>query len=360
MTSGLHPERLNTAVGACGRSLGARAGAYGSAAVADDLDAVRTQLGIDRLSLFGESYGTYLFTVYARRHPEHVSKLVMAGAYPLRFDTFGRDRAAALRRAFGLVCARDPRHGCDGRRVVRDLATVAAALRRRPVTVPLGGGRTLRIDEQALASTAYNAALEPELYTLLPRALRLATAGRPEPLLTLVAQLQVGFAGLFEDGTVSLALNSATVCRDYPVAYDRAAAPAVRERQFARALRAAGTRPFAPFSPRAWVEAVGEGGDSCIDWPDVGTGEDPTAGAERPSVPTLVLEGDLDTNTPSSAGRLAARQFPGARFVELRNVAHTATGDPTGCAMGIATRFLRTGEIGDTSCARRIPPLRVR
>ncbi|MDO8202151.1 alpha/beta fold hydrolase, partial [Conexibacter sp. CPCC 205762] len=102
-----HLDRLDAAVGACGRSLGARAGAYGSAAVADDLDAVRAQLGIERLTLFGESYGTYLFSVYARRHPERVAKLVMAGAYPLRFDTLGRDRAAALRRAFGLVCARD-------------------------------------------------------------------------------------------------------------------------------------------------------------------------------------------------------------------------------------------------------------
>ncbi|MDR9373165.1 alpha/beta hydrolase, partial [Conexibacter sp. JD483] len=268
-------------------------------------------------------------------------------------------RDAARHAAAGAATARDAAAGCSGRRVLRDLATVAQALRHRPVTVPLGGGRTLRIDEQALAATAYDAALAPELYTLLPSALRQATAGRAEPLLTLVAQIQVAFAGLFSDGTVSLALNSATACRDYPVAYDRAAPPAIRKRQFARALRAAGTRPFAPFSPQAWIAAVGDGGDSCIDWPDVSRGDDPTAGAERPAVPTLVLEGDLDTNTPSSAGRLAARQFPGARFVELRNVAHTATDDTTGCALAIATRFIRTGATGDTACARRIPPLRV-
>ena len=38
-------ERLIAAIGACGRELGPRVGLYGSAAVADDFDAVRAALG---------------------------------------------------------------------------------------------------------------------------------------------------------------------------------------------------------------------------------------------------------------------------------------------------------------------------
>ncbi|HEX5926443.1 MAG TPA: alpha/beta fold hydrolase [Baekduia sp.] len=50
--------QMSAAIGACGRELGPRAGAYGNAAVADDLEAVRAALGIERLDLFGASYGT--------------------------------------------------------------------------------------------------------------------------------------------------------------------------------------------------------------------------------------------------------------------------------------------------------------
>jgi pimeloyl-ACP methyl ester carboxylesterase len=92
-------ERLNAAVGACGREPGPRAGLYGSAAVADDFDAVRAALGVDRVDLWGKSYGVYLMTVYAGRHPEHVRSLVLSGAFPIDFDVWGRDRLAASRRA---------------------------------------------------------------------------------------------------------------------------------------------------------------------------------------------------------------------------------------------------------------------
>ena len=354
----LGPLATQNAVGVCGRSLGQRAGAYGSATIADDFDDVRAALGIDRLDLVGESYGSFLFAVYARRHPERVSSLVLAGAYPIAFDTFGRDRAAALRRALRVVCARS-RGACSGRRVLADLGTIARALKARPVTVSVEG-RRLRIDEEALALTAYTAALGPELYSSLPKALRLATRGRAEPLLQLIVSVKQLYLGLYaEDGEVNLALNSATSCRDYPVAYDRSAPVAQRRAQYRAALKRAGRAAFAPFTPEAWIGAFGDGGDSCIAWPDVQLGDDATAGAVRPAVPTLAIDGELDTNTPSSAARAAAKQFAGARFVEVPNVAHTPMSDTTGCAQSIVNRFIRTHAVGDTRCLKRIPPLPV-
>src|SRR3954471_4378998 len=55
-----------TALGTlCARDLGARAGLYGSAAIADDIEAVRATLSADKLDLWGDSYGTFLMPVYA-------------------------------------------------------------------------------------------------------------------------------------------------------------------------------------------------------------------------------------------------------------------------------------------------------
>ena len=52
------PERMTSAIGACGRELGPRVGAYGVAAIADDIDAVRAALGVERLDLWGNSYAS--------------------------------------------------------------------------------------------------------------------------------------------------------------------------------------------------------------------------------------------------------------------------------------------------------------
>ena len=78
---------------------------------------------------------------------------------------------------------------------------------------------------------------------------------------------------------------------------------------------AIGRRAFRPFSPAAWTSAGFEATDTCIDWP---AARQPAhrsrRGATMPDVPVLVLSGDLDANTPSSAGRQVARQFPRATF----------------------------------------------
>ena len=354
----LSPAQFKAATGACGRTLGARANAYGSAAVADDLDAVRAHLGIARLDLFGESYGSFLFSVYARRHPSRVASLVLSGAYPIAFDPLGRDRAAALRRAIDLVCSRSGGR-CSGPLVRADLSRLTLALRARPLDVDVDG-TPIRLDEESLAGAVYFAWAAPEILGMLPGLLRAANAGRPEPLAELVALVRQTTIDEFQDGgPVSFALNVATSCRDYPALWSRSAPLWLRRAQYATALGAAGTSAFLPFAPQVWVDTVGEGGDWCIEWPDVPGGESPLAGASRPALPVLAINGDLDVNTPSSAARQAAAQFTGARFLEVPNVGHTPGNDASGCSMAIVRSFIRTHAVGDTSCMAQIPPIEV-
>ena len=65
-------------------------------------------------------------------------------------------------------------------------------------------------------------------------------------------------------------------------------------------------------------------------------------------MPVLVLSGDLDSNTPTSAGRLAARQYPRASFVEIPNVGHTPESSP--CAVGLGLRFVATLKVNPRAC----------
>jgi pimeloyl-ACP methyl ester carboxylesterase len=66
-----------------------------------------------------------------------------------------------------------------------------------------------------------------------------------------------------------------------------------------------------------------------------------------PDVPVLVLAGDLDANTPSSAGRHVAREFPRATFAEIPTAGHTPTDTP--CGLELGPRFV------STSSARPMP-----
>jgi len=92
----------------------------------------------------------------------------------------------------------------------------------------------------------------------------------------------------------------------------------------------------------------------CLRWP-APTGDDPLAGA-LPDVPVRIANGDLDANTPLSSARALARSFPRATMLTVPNVGHAPETDPSGCALRIYRRFLRTHAAGSTACLRKIPP----
>ena len=68
-------------------SLGDRYGSYRTSAAADDIDAVRAALGYERISLYGDSYGTFLGQSYAFRHGDTLAALILDSAYPVRGES---------------------------------------------------------------------------------------------------------------------------------------------------------------------------------------------------------------------------------------------------------------------------------
>ena len=347
------PERLTDAIGACGRELGPRVGAYGMAAVADDLDAVRAALGIERLDLWGRSYGTHLMIVYAGRHPDHVRSIMLSGSYPLDYAPFAPEKLAAAHRGVRLMCART--RACDGDAVLRDVARLATRLRRDPVdiTVRAGGLRApLRLDDGALASVQWGGG-DTLFLGRLPAAVRSALAGDLAPLRRLVeTPALVSASPLAPSGGGGSAGTAAfaAACHDFPRAFSYASSPEVRRSEYAAALAAVDVRDVAPFSREGWVRAGFEAPDWCLDWPADPTAVLPLApDAPLPDVPVLVLAGDMDANTPPSNGRDVAARFPGATFVEIPNAGHTPD-FVNPCAAAMARRFTRTLTVDADAC----------
>ena len=221
-------QRYVRAIGRCGRRLGRQARAYTSAATADDFEAVRAHLGIPKLDLCGVSYGTYLMTVFAQRHPSSVRSIVLSSAFPLRFDMWARANARAVRLAIRRVCARSTTGSCDGARTLRQLGRLARRLRANPIRYQVDGERRL-LDETALAGIAYGADVN---IGQLPAIVRAALRGDTGPLIAAARALSPMSGSQAPGGPPDLALAVAILCNDYPTLWDRSRPIPVRLRQF--------------------------------------------------------------------------------------------------------------------------------
>lgn len=348
------PEYRRETAAYCAEELGARAPGYTSAATADDFDAVRAHLGIHTVIGYGSSYGTYLMTVYAQRHPDSVQSIVLAGAYPVNFDPLQRPNAEAVDLTLRRICLRG--RSCDGEVAVDDLRTVASRLRTAPITM----GPWV-ITEGMLGSLVFEGATsgvgsDPDRMTplgRLPAALHSAAHGDNDALNAVLSDI----AGPVDTDDHDLFV--AVACNDYVTLWSPDADVATREAEYDRALTVSGD--LGSFSAQGFADAQLDGGSVCIRWPASTRHQRPQdINSPLPSVPVLVLSGDLDAVTPDENGLRASRQFPNGVFVEVPNLGHTPDNEPSGCVADLIATFIRTGATGaSTRCLDKIPPIAV-
>jgi pimeloyl-ACP methyl ester carboxylesterase len=352
------------ATGRCGRKLGARSDLYGSRIAARDMVAVLDHLGIDRVDLYGDSYGTFFGQTFAVRHPDRLRTLILDAAYFVGgTDPWYTDTNRALRRAFRLACRRSPTCAARPGGPVRRIGRLARLVRDDPIVgrAPNADGVVRRtvVDIDMLIDLVTGAASSPVVYRELDAAARAVLRRQPYalPLLRLAREhTYVGGAGPVR--WWSEGLYAAVACNDYPQPYDMRNRPYRRPAQLQRSVRGLQRhRPhvFAPFTVREWVGSPYGYYDDCLHWPAPSRWSHPVPpDAVYPDVPTLVLAGDMDSLTSPEGARMTARAFPESTYIELANMTHVAALiDFDQCASRIVLRFVRTRSAGDTSCARR-------
>jgi pimeloyl-ACP methyl ester carboxylesterase len=358
-------------VALCARRLGPLAERYGSAFAADDLVAVLDALGIDRIDLYGDSYGTFFAQTFAVRHPDRVRTVTLDAAYPIdATDPWWRDTNRAIVDAFSALCERD--RGCrlrPGDPIAR-IRRLAVLLGERPIGGRAfdadGRGHAIRLSTGSLIGLVTGAATNQTIYRELDAAARALLRHRdpdPLPMMRLVAEngwhWGAGDIHVYSEG-----LAVATACNDYPQVWDVHTPLPERPAEYRAALRRLrrdDPRAFAPFSIDDWVNAFSSDVTSCIRWP-VPVAHVPAkpGGGSYPDVPVLVLNGEFDSLTSPEGAEAVAGRFPNATFVEVANSLHvTALGDLRGCVAELALRFVRTRIVGDPSCASSYPPIRM-
>jgi pimeloyl-ACP methyl ester carboxylesterase len=325
------PTDAGREAAACATLLGDRRAFFRTTDTVEDIEALRAELGAERLTLIGPGYGGYVAQRYAMRYPDRVERLLFvspvdaAGLDPLYVDSM-----AAARR----VLPSD---------VLADTARLVEQLAREPlegqIVGPTGHRRTAFLtrqellyiltsaDEQLLSQAEYPAAVVSALRGDAAPILRMKRRAVAQPL----AQ---------RPGFVSTATYAATLCEE------------VRFPSALTTETAMDPSLVAPFDPGTLVRS--DLMKLCRAWPR-SSGPPPDPGP-MPDVPVLVLAAPERVRLSLEGAQRAAARFPRAKLLESRGALGVFGSGLSDCATIAAVRFL-TGQRVRDRCPDRRPVL---
>jgi pimeloyl-ACP methyl ester carboxylesterase len=337
----------------CANGLGVARRHYTTADSVQDMEAIRQQLGVDKLTLFGISYGTELALAYARTFPTHVDRLIIDSVVdPDDADPFVTASFRAMTPTLDGLCP----SRCRGISTdpASDLYELVKRLRTRGEMHGLaydarGRSHKVTIGPTGLMDLMFNADYDPPLRAAMPAAVRSALAGDSAPLARLVREGDI-FNDLGSPRDFSTA-RYATICEETPLPWDAGTPLDQRSAIAHQRIAALGPDAFMPFDASVVFE---DEIDLCLRWPDVPRPPTGVAPPPYPNVPTLILQGGEDLRTPPEVSARIAAKIPGSKRIVVPGVGHAVTGsDPTGCGERALVRFVGGGAV-PSSC-RRVP-----
>ena len=332
---------------------------------AEDVEAVRSALGVNRVAVYAESYGTRLAQAYAALHPDHVGALVLDGAIdpstPILdfWQESARGFASSLDATLAdcsatPACRADVAGGDPG----AALAAILDRLRAGPASLAypdgygtIATGITARQAIDAIGSALYAGQSRMELQ----RAIAAASHGDDVPLDRLVRVAEalpvIGApAPRVGPPLPATALSDLwTPAAYYTIECADIDAPGLGQSAFEAAARAA-TAASGIFGQLVLQDSP------CLDWPRPAPGPVVPSTTLNPRIPTLVLAATADPITPiGNAERIVARD-PSAGLVVIAGGQHVTWSTGNGCADAAVRSLLLDGRAaaGRSDCAGRI------
>ncbi|MEO8663371.1 MAG: alpha/beta hydrolase, partial [Bryobacteraceae bacterium] len=156
-------------IAACGAQLGPSSDLYGSGLAADDLAAVLDALTVDKIDLYGDSYGSYFSQAFAGRYPARLRSLVLDGAYPVAgLNPWYPELTFAMQNAFNVTCARNANCAVSAGTSMDRNTALLNYLRATPLTGSAYDGngqlRSVSADPSSLAFLFWSNGLNQVLY----------------------------------------------------------------------------------------------------------------------------------------------------------------------------------------------------
>jgi pimeloyl-ACP methyl ester carboxylesterase len=346
----------------CATELGPTRVDYSTRDTVDDIEAIRQALGVDKVAIFGVSYGTYVAQLYARRYPTHTEALLLDSVVPpAGVDPLNATSYRAIKGELQTLCAGGRCRGIT-KNALADAEQVAQTASTTGVPFgfvdPQSGAITnLRMDSR-LFFTLFEEGLafDEVSRARLPAALVSTRHGDGAPLAQIIGSL-VGPDQPDADPTaMSDALNLATFCSDTTFPWDPADSLATREAKTVAELKGLSADAFLPF-PQASLIDTGAFNE-CLAWPGTAPA---TVPGPNPDVPVLIFSGRDDVLTPYEDALTVARQFPHATIVRVPNTGHsvatTAPGASATCVQDAFAQFFAGAPVADCpAVGPNVPP----
>jgi pimeloyl-ACP methyl ester carboxylesterase len=349
---------------------------FTSTPAAADMAGVIEALGLSKVDLYGDSYGSFFAQVFVNHFPNLVNSVVLDSTYQAdgRLDPLYRSTLESMPGAFDAACERS--QACSQAEPLpawSRIEELAASLRNHPIsgTVPGPSGALEHVEMNVvgLVDLVNDAAEDTKIYRGLDaaaRALLNPTNPDPAPLLRLYAEREFEDEGYFHlpVSEYSVELYVAVSCLDYPQLFDMNASSAVRAGEFHSLEASLAASTFSPFSASEWMaqNQNTEAYSVCIGWPSPTEAQPPTTRELElfpANLPVLVLGGEFDTWTPPvDAPKVLAEIGGEHQFVELANSTHVVGEGDTPCGDALVQQFVANPRAPlDSSCAAAVPPV---
>jgi pimeloyl-ACP methyl ester carboxylesterase len=358
---------FDPAVAECAAQLGKAASRYGTGDIGQDTEAVRAALGYDKVDYYGNAYGGDDVAAYATRFGDHLRSIVLdgPGGTPLLDESrFVNERwsVESIPRIVALDCQRSPTCSPDHPFPEGELMSLIWRARLNPVEGDAydanGNLVHVRLDEEALLSYVLDYVNVSGTFASIGEVLAARDSlwrGDSRPLLRLGAEgyAPLDYANYGDPTYLSKGAGEATICVDTHEPWDWSDPVSERADQFANAVSALPFWYFAPFSKKAVTsELFNTLGRDCLYWqkPTPSSPMTPPQ-ATYPFTPTLVLTGEFDNVTPTPAVREVAALFPNSTVVPMAGAGHLSL-FWSQCARNLASSFIETLQVGDTTCAK--------
>jgi len=299
-----------------------------------DFDAVRARLGLEKINIWGGSYGTRVALEYTRQFPSRVRSLVLDGVAPadqILPVQMALDTDTQLNNLIS-VCKND--QICN-KQYPNLKEKLNALLSPKGAELALtdqftGEKRKFWIDAQSLAGVIRSPLYTPPIAAVLPHAVNRAAQGEGDPLFALGAILSSNTEENF-----SMGMHMAVVCAEDMPRIDENALKVLEGK----------------FIGRAYVDQYQA---MCKDWP---LGQVPLEFYEpvKNDVPVLILSGGLDPVTPPRHGKQVAQWFKRVQHLIMPAGGHIVSTQP--CAAKLITDFIKSAgsQVIDGSCLEKIP-----
>lgn len=296
---------------------------YTSSIAADDLDDLRAALGYPKLVLYGGSYGTMFYLIYARQHPDRVESMVLDGVAPNYYYVIPIPMARGAQDAIdrlAAACARDRSCSLHFPNFAEHFAATAQRFDGGPVTMRVkntvtGQMQQVQLTKQVFAETIRHTLYFPAAAAYIPVTIEHAYRGDYTPLAEMVDQMALRFADIDATG-----LNLSVTCAED--------IPFITEDAVKRS--SAGT-----FEGDARVRAQQR---ACRLWnvaPVPASFNQPV----HSNAPTLMISGSDDPASPPQYGRAELQNLPNGRQMLVAGATHDSDYPP--CVDATIAAFVR-------------------